>query len=164
MTPKYTNFEVGVRVIIFFVIIFQKVHFWPVVSKFLFIKKTQFFGQHFPKSAFLAGCFENPLQISFFQVSFFSVSLRYILFSNSQKLMFFNFRAVPPNNADDATMSQWQTWMIGQMARLRLVDVFHEKCHRVIDFSAIAADVIKESLRKPHHRLRVDVSVKKNKF
>ena len=78
--------------------------------------------------------------------------------------MFFNFRAVPPNNADVATMSQWQTWMIGQMARLRLVDVFHEKCHRVIDFSAMAADVIKESLKKPHHRLRVDVSVKKNNF
>ena len=153
---------------IFFVIILQKLSFWPVVSKYFFIKKTQFFCQHFPKKCLFDRLFRksasNQLLVSCKKSASFQFRCVSYSFPTVKRFCFLNFRAVHPNNADDGTLSQWQTWMIGQMARLRLVDVFHEKCHRVIDFSAIAADVIKESLKKPHHRLKVDLSVKKINF
>ena len=168
LTPKYTNCEVGVGVKTFFCYHFTKIAFLAGCFKKKFYKKTQFFCQHFPKKCLFDRLFRksasNQLLVSCNKSASFQFNCVSYSFPTVKRFCFLNFRAVHPNNADDGTLSQWQTWMIGQMARLRLVDVFHEKCHRVINFSAIAADVIKESLKKPHHRLKVDLSVKKINF
>ena len=173
MTPKYTNYEGGGGgggewASKFVLLSFYKNCLFGRLFQKNFYKKTQFFCQHFPKKCLFDRLFRksasNQLLVSCKRSASFQFRCVSYSFPTVKRFCFLNFRAVHPNNADDGTLSQWQTWMIGQMARLRLVDVFHEKCHRVIDFSAIAADVIKESLKKPHHRLKVDLSVKKINF